>query len=234
MHNLPVMVETDMNAYQDRAALLRSLAHPARLRLLDLLVPGPACVCDLVMALERRQPYVSQHLSALRDAGLVVANPEGRNVWYRIANRELVNFLQDLYSFTSVHLTDPLQVDLGDRTRMANQNQTWHGIPRASVNWYPTIVEDYCIGCGLCATSCGRGVYAFDYEGRKPVVVDLLMCMVGCTTCATLCPQDAVEFPSRGFIRNLVKKNTLLRQSKDLLQEQREKYDVGLRASPAG
>jgi DNA-binding transcriptional ArsR family regulator/NAD-dependent dihydropyrimidine dehydrogenase PreA subunit len=234
MHNLPVIGGTDMNAYQDRAALLRSLAHPARLRLLDLLVRGPACVCDLVMALRRRQPYVSQHLSALREAGLVVANPEGRNVWYRITNRELVNFLQELHSITSVHLTDPLQVYLGDRTMMANQNQAWHGIPRASINWYPTIVEDYCVGCGLCVTSCGRNVYAFDYEGRKPVVVDPLMCMVGCTTCATLCPQDAVDFPSRGFIRNLVKKNKLLRQSKDLLQEHRGKYGVAPRAAPAG
>jgi Fe-S-cluster-containing hydrogenase component 2 len=76
-------------------------------------------------------------------------------------------------------------------------------------------------------------VYAFDYDERKPVVVDPYMCMVGCTTCATLCPQDAVEFPSRGFIRNLIKKNKLLRQSKDLLQEHREKYDMALRVAPA-
>lgn len=223
-----------MNSDRNRATLLRTLAHPARLRILDLLARGPACVCDLVVALGRRQPYVSQHLSALREAGLVVATPEGRNVWYRIAHRELANFLQDLYSFTSLHLTGPLEVDSGDKNMTANTNQTWHGIPRAGIDWSPTIVEDYCIGCGLCATSCGRGVYAFDYEGRKPVVVDPLMCMVGCTTCATLCPQDAVEFPSQGFIRNLIKKNKLLRQSKDLLLEQREKYDVALRVAPAG
>jgi DNA-binding transcriptional ArsR family regulator len=146
-----------MKTYQTQAKLLRSFTHPARLRILDLLTRGPACVCDLVVALGRRQPYVSQHLSAMREAGLVVAIPEGRKVWYRIANRDLVNFLQDLHSFTSLHLTDPLQGDSGNKTRTANQNQTWHGIPRASIDWYPMIVRDYCIGCGLCATSCGRG-----------------------------------------------------------------------------
>jgi len=43
-------------------------------------------------------------------------------------------------------------------------NNAWHGLPRAEIRRHPTVVADRCIGCGLCATSCGRGVYAFDYN----------------------------------------------------------------------
>ena len=111
-----------------------------------------------------------------------------------------------------------------------NQNNNlWHAIPRAEIAWFPTVVADRCVGCGLCATSCGRNVYAFDYEANKPIVVLPQMCMVGCTTCATTCPEDAIDFPARGYIRQLIKHNKVLRQSKDMLRSHREKYDVKLR-----
>lgn len=102
----------------------------------------------------------------------------------------------------------------------------WHGISRNQIDWYPTTVEDRCIGCGMCTTSCGRGVYGFDYERNVAVVVNPILCMVGCTTCATICTRDAIEFPSTGFIRQLVRDQKLLRQSKDMLKANREKYDI--------
>lgn len=103
---------------------------------------------------------------------------------------------------------------------------TWHGIPRDQIDWHPTVVADRCIGCGLCTTSCGRGVYGFDYERNVPVVVNPSMCMVGCTTCATICTRDAIEFPATGYIRQLIRDEKLLRQSKDMLKANRAKYDV--------
>ena len=108
----------------------------------------------------------------------------------------------------------------------------WHGIPRQEIAWHPTVMADRCVGCGLCVTSCGRQVYAFDYQANRPVVVNPDHCMVGCTTCATVCTQDALEFPSRGFIRQLVRERKLLRHAKDELKANREKYDVAFR--PAG
>jgi CDP-4-dehydro-6-deoxyglucose reductase, E3 len=109
----------------------------------------------------------------------------------------------------------------------------WHGIPRDQIEWQPAVVVDRCIGCGLCTTSCGRGVYAFDYDRNVPVVVNPIMCMVGCTTCATLCPRDAIEFPSTGYIRQLIRDERLLRQSKDMLRANREKYEVAQREPEA-
>lgn len=107
----------------------------------------------------------------------------------------------------------------------------WHAIPREEILWFPTIVAERCVGDGLCVTSCGKNVYAFDYEDNKPVVVDPFACMVGCTTCATNCTQDAIEFPSQGYIRQIIKKNKVMTHAKDMLRSNPEKYDVKNRAA---
>ena len=113
------------------------------------------------------------------------------------------------------------------------QSEAWHGIPRKDIDWHPTVVSERCLGCGLCVTSCGRGVYAFDYDQNRPVVVAPDRCMVGCTTCATICLQDAIEFPSRDYIRGLIRSRKILRQSKDMLGDQPEKYGLA-RTDAAG
>ena len=60
------------------AALAGALAHPLRVRLLDLLVRGPANVGDLIAALGEEQTVVSKHLASLRSAGLLRCRPDGR------------------------------------------------------------------------------------------------------------------------------------------------------------
>ena len=110
-----------------------------------------------------------------------------------------------------------------------NFTAPWHGIPRQEIDWHPTVMTDRCVGCGLCVTSCGRQVYGFDYESNRPVVANPDHCMVGCTTCATVCIQDALEFPSRGFIRQLVRERKLLRHAKDELRAGKDKYNLTLR-----
>ena len=71
----------------------------------------------------------------------------------------------------------------------------WHGVPRDQIQWNPSIIEEACIACGTCVTGCSRLVYRFDFNRKKPVVVDPLNCMVGCTTCANTCPSHAIAFP---------------------------------------
>lgn len=71
----------------------------------------------------------------------------------------------------------------------------WHGVLREDIHWNPTILEDACIGCGTCVTGCSRLVYRFDFERKKPVLVDPLNCMVGYTPCANTCPAHAIVFP---------------------------------------
>lgn len=70
-------------------------------------------------------------------------------------------------------------------------------------------------------TGCSRLVYRFDFERKKPVVVDPLNCMVGCTTCANTCPVNAIAFPTldtvlamegRAEVRHAVEDDLLARR----------------------
>lgn len=75
-----------MNGYEQTAAVLKALAHPVRLQILDLLQrEGEACVCHLESRLGQRQAYISQQLARLRTAGLVEDRREGLNVFYSVA-----------------------------------------------------------------------------------------------------------------------------------------------------
>jgi DNA-binding transcriptional ArsR family regulator len=78
-----------MGTYQAQANLLKVMAHPMRLRMLDILCRDSECVCHLSTALDRPQPYVSQQLAILRRAGLVNDEKTGTNVFYRLADERI-------------------------------------------------------------------------------------------------------------------------------------------------
>ncbi|NUM48981.1 MAG: helix-turn-helix transcriptional regulator [Anaerolineales bacterium] len=74
--------------------LFQSLSPLPRVQILQAIGEGEACVCHLETALGLRQAYLSQHLMALRQAGVVVSRREGRNVFYRLADRDLLGLIQ--------------------------------------------------------------------------------------------------------------------------------------------
>jgi DNA-binding transcriptional ArsR family regulator len=74
----------------------RALADPTRCRLLLALLDGPAYPGQLATALGLTRPNVSNHLTCLRGCGLVVATPEGRQVRYELADRDLAPALTEL------------------------------------------------------------------------------------------------------------------------------------------
>jgi ArsR family transcriptional regulator len=73
-----------------QAEVLTALAHPRRLEILHLLAGGPREVGAIATALGITQPNVSQHLAVMRGAGIVVAERDGREVRYRIADPDVI------------------------------------------------------------------------------------------------------------------------------------------------
>jgi ArsR family transcriptional regulator len=71
--------------FEEAADVLRALAHPVRLRIVDLLASGELCVKGLEELLGVSQSSVSQHLSRLRYAGLIESERRGHLVCYRLA-----------------------------------------------------------------------------------------------------------------------------------------------------
>jgi ArsR family transcriptional regulator len=73
-----------------QAEFLKTLASPRRLRILHRLADGPVSVARLASDLGISQPNASQHLAVMRNAGVVDAERDGREVRYRIADPEIV------------------------------------------------------------------------------------------------------------------------------------------------
>lgn len=77
---------------EELAAMFKLLADPVRLRLLSIVATageGEVCACDLVEPLDRSQPTISHHLSALTDAGLLERDKRGKWAWYRVVPERL-------------------------------------------------------------------------------------------------------------------------------------------------
>lgn len=104
------------------------------------------------------------------------------------------------------------------------QKQMWHGIPRQDIPWYPTVDAETCIGCTLCFASCGRGVY--DMRDNKAVVENPLNCMVGCSTCGTVCPVEAISFPGRDLVWKLEREHKIFKAVRQESKEKKAKQDA--------
>jgi ArsR family transcriptional regulator, arsenate/arsenite/antimonite-responsive transcriptional repressor len=81
------------------ARLFHALSDETRLRILQRLLKGERCVCELTDALDAAQSRLSFHLRTLKEAGLVADRRSGRWVYYRIrleAVAELDQTLADL------------------------------------------------------------------------------------------------------------------------------------------
>ena len=78
---------------QQEEQLFKVLSHPARLAILDELRHDEACVCHLESKLGYRQAYLSQQLSVLRDAGMIVDRKDGWNVYYHVTDLQVYEVL---------------------------------------------------------------------------------------------------------------------------------------------
>ncbi len=92
-------------AFQTEARLLALLAHPIRLQIVELLRQGEVCVCDMQAALGQRQAYVSQHLMALREAGIVTCRKNGLRVYYQLSDPRILGVLDQVQALSQEEVT---------------------------------------------------------------------------------------------------------------------------------
>ncbi len=86
----------------DLERLFKGLADKSRLRIINLLMHGELCGCDIQYVLRASQPNVSRHLTYLKHAGLVLDRRDGYRIFYRLADHKqgtkklLFEFLQPI------------------------------------------------------------------------------------------------------------------------------------------
>ena len=97
---------------KDLEQIFKGLSDPTRLRILNLLIHGELCVCDIQFVLQSSQPNVSRHLIYLKNSGLVVDRRDGARMYYRLSQpnagvrRLLFAFLRDVFRTSSVLIED--------------------------------------------------------------------------------------------------------------------------------
>ena len=72
--------------YKRKTEIFKALANPVRLEIIDLLLDGEKCVCEIVENLKKyEQPHISKNLSKLKAVGLIKDRKDGLNVYYSLA-----------------------------------------------------------------------------------------------------------------------------------------------------
>jgi ArsR family transcriptional regulator, arsenate/arsenite/antimonite-responsive transcriptional repressor len=104
--------------YQRKAEFFRTLGHPVRIRVLELLGEGPKPVRDLLADVDIEASSLSQQLAVLRRAGIVMSAREGATVVYSLAGPDVADLLRAARRF----LTDMIagQAELLDELRDAD------------------------------------------------------------------------------------------------------------------
>jgi DNA-binding transcriptional ArsR family regulator len=93
-----------------KAEFFKTLGHPARIRILELLVEDEHSVGELMPKLGLESSHLSQQLAVLRRTGMVVARKQGNNVIYTIASKDMAELLELARKVLTGLLTD--QMDL--------------------------------------------------------------------------------------------------------------------------
>ncbi len=78
--------------YEARARIIKAMAHPSRLIIIDELAKEERCVCELTEIIGADTSTVSKHLSVLRNAGIVLDEKRGNQVYYRLRVSCILDF----------------------------------------------------------------------------------------------------------------------------------------------
>jgi DNA-binding transcriptional ArsR family regulator len=79
---------SDTNTY--RADILKAIAQPTRLKIIDFLRSGEKCVCEIFPAIDEEQSNTSRHLNLMLAAGVLSRRKEGIKIFYAIKHQEIL------------------------------------------------------------------------------------------------------------------------------------------------
>jgi ArsR family transcriptional regulator len=80
--------------FEARARIIKAMAHPTRLFIVDTLAHGERCVCELTGMVGADASTVSKHLAVLRNAGIVADERRGAQIYYSLACPCVLSFFQ--------------------------------------------------------------------------------------------------------------------------------------------
>ena len=94
--------------YELRARIIKAMAHPTRLFIVDELSRGEQCVCELTEMIGADTSTVSKHLSILKNAGIVADDKRGLQVFYRLKVPCVLNFFKCVESVIAENIKEQM------------------------------------------------------------------------------------------------------------------------------
>jgi DNA-binding transcriptional ArsR family regulator len=76
-----------------RADILKALAQPTRLKIIDFLREGERCVCEIFPAIDEEQSNTSRHLNMMQTAGVLSRRKDGLKIYYAIKQPEILDVI---------------------------------------------------------------------------------------------------------------------------------------------
>lgn len=105
------MDEKTLAKYEARARIVKAMAHPARLLIVDELGKnGERCVCELTELIGSDMSTVSRHLTQLKRAGVIVDEKRGQMVFYRLRVSCVLDFFDCIESVIKCQVRDQQQL----------------------------------------------------------------------------------------------------------------------------
>ena len=95
----------------DFVPFFKALSNPTRAQIIEFLLGGERCVCEMTGPLDQSQPLVSHHLALLRDAGLLRMRNEGTRTYYSIDWGRFDGDLKGFLSYVERLRSAPLQLE---------------------------------------------------------------------------------------------------------------------------
>ena len=95
----------------DFVPFFKAFCHPIRAQIIEFLLGGERCVCEMTGPLDQSQPLVSHHLALLRDAGLITMRNEGTRSYYSIAWERFDSDLSGFLEYVERLRSEPPNLD---------------------------------------------------------------------------------------------------------------------------
>lgn len=99
-----------------RSKVFKALGHPSRILMVDALLQGERCVCELRELVGADMSTVSKHLSVLKEAGIVQDDKRGTSVYYSLRMECVRGFLGCVDRFQAMQAEERIKALVGDQT----------------------------------------------------------------------------------------------------------------------
>jgi ArsR family transcriptional regulator len=89
-----------------RAEILKAIAQPTRMKIIEFLRDGERCVCEIFPAITEEQSNTSRHLNMMQNCGILARRKEGIKIMYRLKHPEVLEILELASAILKKELSD--------------------------------------------------------------------------------------------------------------------------------